>query len=55
MSIRYAKAGISVLMVVGFILITTGLASPFILGEKMFLMRALGVSSGFVGVAFITV
>ncbi len=52
--VKYAGAGVSSLLVVGFIPILTGVASSFTLGEAMSRTKAIGSVSGFIGVALIT-
>jgi len=52
--VKYAGAGVSALLVVGFIPILTGVASSVILKESMGRGRVLGASTGFLGVAMIT-
>jgi drug/metabolite transporter (DMT)-like permease len=52
--VKYAGAGVSALLVVGFIPILTGVASSVILNEPMSRRRVLGASTGFLGVAMIT-
>jgi drug/metabolite transporter (DMT)-like permease len=52
--VQYAGAGISALIVVGFIPILTGLASSLILKEAFDRRRLLGVGLGFSGVLLIT-
>lgn len=53
--VKYAGAGVSALLVVGFIPILTGIASSFMLGETMSRWKIIGSASGFLGVALITV
>jgi len=53
--VKYAGAGVSALLVVGFIPILTGFASSFMLGEYMSNWKVAGSASGFLGVALITV
>jgi len=53
--VKYAGAGISALLVVGFIPILTGIASSFMLGEALSHCKVVGSTSGFLGVALITV
>ncbi|TRO49405.1 EamA family transporter, partial [Candidatus Bathyarchaeota archaeon] len=53
--VKYAGAGISALLVVGFIPILTGVASSFMLGEALSHWKVAGSASGFLGVALITV
>ncbi|MCW4012379.1 MAG: EamA family transporter [Candidatus Bathyarchaeota archaeon] len=52
--VQYAGAGVSAIIVVGFIPILTGLASSVILKEPFDRRRLLGVSLGFTGVVLIT-
>jgi drug/metabolite transporter (DMT)-like permease len=52
--VKYAGAGVSALLVVGFIPILTGVASSIILKEALSPWRALGAATGFMGVALIT-
>jgi drug/metabolite transporter (DMT)-like permease len=52
--VKYAGAGVSALLVVGFIPILTGVASSIILKESMGKRKALGAAIGFLGVAIIT-
>lgn len=52
--VQYAGAGVSAIIVVGFIPILTGLASSIILKELFDRKRMLGVGLGFSGVALIT-
>lgn len=52
--VKYAGAGVSALLVVGFIPILTGVASSIILKEAMGRGRVLGAATGFLGVAMIT-
>jgi len=52
--VKYAGAGVSALLVVGFIPILTGVASSIILKEAMGRGKALGAATGFLGVALIT-
>jgi len=53
--VKYAGAGVSALLVVGFIPILTGVASSFMLGEALSRWKVAGSASGFLGVALITV
>ena len=53
--VKYAGAGVSALLVVGFIPILTGVASSFMLGEALSRCKVVGSASGFLGVALITV
>lgn len=53
--VKYAGAGVSALLVVGFIPILTGVASSFMLGEELSRWKVAGSASGFLGVALITV
>lgn len=53
--VQYAGAGVSALIVVGFIPILTGLASSLILKEPFDRRRLIGVGLGFTGVALITI
>jgi len=53
--VKYAGAGVSALLVVGFIPILTGVASSFMLGESLSRWQVAGSASGFLGVALITV
>jgi drug/metabolite transporter (DMT)-like permease len=53
--VQYAGAGVSALIVVGFIPILTGLASSLILKEPFDRRRLLGVGLGFTGVSLITI
>jgi drug/metabolite transporter (DMT)-like permease len=53
--VKYAGAGVSALLVVGFIPILTGIASSFMLGEALSRWKVAGSASGFIGVALITV
>jgi len=53
--VKYAGAGVSALLVVGFIPILTGVASSFMLGEVLSRWKVAGSASGFLGVALITV
>jgi drug/metabolite transporter (DMT)-like permease len=52
--VKYAGAGVSALLVVGFIPVITGVASSIILKEAMGRGKALGAATGFLGVALIT-
>jgi len=52
--VKYAGAGISAILVVGFIPILTGVASSLLLHETMGRGRLLGAATGFLGVAMIT-
>ncbi len=52
--VKYAGAGISSLLVVGFIPVLTGVASSVMLGEALSRAKAVGSAAGFVGVALIT-
>jgi drug/metabolite transporter (DMT)-like permease len=52
--VKYAGAGVSALLVVGFIPVLTGVASSIILKEAMGRGKALGAATGFLGVALIT-
>jgi drug/metabolite transporter (DMT)-like permease len=52
--VKYAGAGVSALLVVGFIPVLTGVASSIILNEAMGRGKALGAATGFLGVALIT-
>jgi drug/metabolite transporter (DMT)-like permease len=52
--VQYAGAGVSALIVVGFIPILTGLSSNLILKESFDKRRLLGVGLGFIGVTLIT-
>ena len=52
--VKYAGAGVSALLVVGFIPILTGIASSIILKEAMGRGRVLGAATGFLGVAMVT-
>lgn len=52
--VKYAGAGVSSLLVVGFIPILTGVASSVMLGEALSRWKAVGSVSGFLGVALIT-
>jgi len=52
--VKYAGAGVSALLVVGFIPILTGVASSIILKEAMGRGRVLGAATGFLGVAMVT-
>ena len=52
--VKYAGAGVSALLVVGFIPILTGVASSIILKESMGHGKALGAATGFLGVVLIT-
>jgi len=52
--VKYAGAGVSALLVVGFIPILTGVASSFMLGEPLSRWKVAGSASGFLGVALIT-
>lgn len=52
--VKYAGAGVSALLVVGFIPILTGEASSIILKESMGRGRFLGAATGFLGVAIVT-
>ena len=52
--VQYAGAGVSAIIVVGFIPILTGLASSLILKEAFDKRRLVGVALGFTGVALIT-
>ena len=52
--VKYAGAGVSSLLVVGFIPILTGLASSALLGEALSRTKAAGSVAGFLGVALIT-
>jgi drug/metabolite transporter (DMT)-like permease len=52
--VQYAGAGVSAIIVVGFIPILTGLASSVILKEAFDRRRLLGVGLGFTGVVLIT-
>jgi drug/metabolite transporter (DMT)-like permease len=51
--VKFAGAGISALITVGFIPILTGLASSILLNESLESKRLLGVATGFTGVGFI--
>jgi len=53
--VKYAGAGVSALLVVGFIPLLTGVASSFMLGESLSRWKVAGSASGFLGVALITV
>lgn len=53
--VQYAGAGVSALIVVGFIPILTGVASSLILKEPFDRRRLLGVGLGFTGVSLITI
>jgi drug/metabolite transporter (DMT)-like permease len=53
--VKYAGAGVSALLVVGFIPILTGVASSFMLGETLSRWKVAGSASGFLGVGLITV
>jgi drug/metabolite transporter (DMT)-like permease len=53
--VKYAGAGVSSLLVVGFIPILTGVASSVILGEAFSRPKVVGSAAGFLGVALITV
>jgi drug/metabolite transporter (DMT)-like permease len=52
--VKYAGAGVSALLVVGFIPILTGVASSMLLHETMGRRKLLGAATGFLGVAIIT-
>jgi drug/metabolite transporter (DMT)-like permease len=52
--VKYAGAGVSALLVVGFIPILTGIASSIILKESMGRKKVLGAATGFLGVTMIT-
>jgi drug/metabolite transporter (DMT)-like permease len=52
--VKYAGAGVSALLVVGFIPVLTGVASSIILKEAIGRGKALGAATGFLGVALIT-
>lgn len=52
--VKYAGAGVSALLVVGFIPILTGVASSFMLGESLSRRKVAGSASGFLGIALIT-
>jgi drug/metabolite transporter (DMT)-like permease len=52
--VKYAGAGVSAILVVGFIPILTGVASSFILKEPMGQRRVIGAATGFLGVSLIT-
>jgi drug/metabolite transporter (DMT)-like permease len=52
--VKYAGAGVSAILVVGFIPILTGVASAFILKENMGRRGVIGAVIGFIGVAMIT-
>lgn len=51
--VKHAGAGVSSILVVGFIPILTGLASSLLLGEALSRGKAVGSAAGFVGVALI--
>ena len=51
--IKYAGAGVSALLVVGFIPILTGFASAIVLGERLTAYKAFGTALGLLGVALI--
>ena len=53
--VKYAGAGVSSLLVVGFIPILTGLASTIVLKEKFIVQKVIGTSLGLGGVALITI
>jgi len=52
--VKHAGAGVSSILVVGFIPILTGVASSLLLGEALSRWKAVGSAAGFVGVALIT-
>lgn len=52
--VKYAGAGVSALLVVGFIPILTGIASSIILKESMGREKVLGAATGFLGATMIT-
>jgi len=52
--VKYAGAGVSSLLVVGFIPILTGVSSSLLLGEALSGWKAAGSAAGFIGVALIT-
>jgi drug/metabolite transporter (DMT)-like permease len=52
--VKYAGAGISAILVVGFIPILTGVASSILLHEALGRRKLLGAATGFLGVAMIT-
>ena len=52
---KHAGAGVSALLVVGFIPILTGFASTFVLGERFTAHKVLGTALGLLGVALITI
>jgi len=51
--VKFAGAGVSALITVGFIPILTGLASSILLNELFERRRVVGVATGFTGIAFI--
>lgn len=51
--VKYAGAGVSALLVVGFIPILTGFASAIVLGERLTAYKAVGTAMGLLGVALI--
>jgi drug/metabolite transporter (DMT)-like permease len=53
--VKYAGAGVSAILVVGFIPILTGVASSILLQEIMGRRKLIGAVTGFLGVAMITI
>jgi drug/metabolite transporter (DMT)-like permease len=53
--VKYSGAGISALIVIGFIPILTGIISAFVLKEQFTGPKILGTVMGFIGVSLITI